>query len=65
MSLPWQRTRSRGCDQQFQVARRIMRLLRHATRFFSLAYWEDGDKGFDQVMGTKVERRTNLHTPAL
>jgi hypothetical protein len=35
-------------------------ILRHGARSFFLAYGEDGDEGFDQAMGTKVERHTNL-----
>jgi hypothetical protein len=44
----------------------IHAILGHGARFFfPLAYWEDGDKGLDQAMETKVERRTNLCTSAL
>lgn len=61
--LPWQRTESPGCCQQFYVARRITRYYVTARGLFFLVYGEDGDERLDEAMETKVERLKILLEP--
>ena len=46
--LPWQRTASTDCGQQFQIACHFARYYVTARGLF-LAYGEDGDGGLDQA----------------